>query len=74
MALRDLAGALGDESLRGMKSGQVSGARRLAVMHHIEQATCLAQSLARPVEVFRGLGRHRSMPSRRTSRISDVRS
>ena len=45
-----------------------------SVVHHIEQATCLAQSLVRLVEVFRGLGRHRSTPSRRISRISDVRS
>ena len=58
-----------------MKTGQVGRAAGLViVVHYIQQIPRLGQVLARLVEMFGGFRRYRSTPSKRISRIRDVRS
>jgi hypothetical protein len=67
-------GFLGNQRLGGVEPGKVGGAARRIVILHSQHAVGLAEQLAGFVEEISGLGSQSSIPSRRISRISGVRS
>ena len=74
MGLEHLADALKDESLRGVKSGEIGGASGILVetdAEHDSGALKMLPSLPKKPARF---WRHRSIPSRLISRMSDERS
>jgi len=74
MRLRNLAGSLKDQRLRGVKRGEVgspaSGFGELDTGDRMR----LSEGLSRLVQILCGFWLHKSTPSRRISCISGVRS
>jgi len=68
-------GALENQRLRRMIACEICGAARLVgVMQNIRQAPRFGQIITRLIEMPGGLRRHQSIPSRRISPISGMRS
>jgi hypothetical protein len=67
-------GFLGNQRLGRVETGKVGGAARCIVILHGQHTVGLAEKLAGFGEEISGLGRQSSIPSRRISRISGVRS
>jgi hypothetical protein len=74
MGLGYLVGALEDEGLRGMEGAEIGGSAGVFAELDCEYRPSVRERLTSLIEVPIGLGRHRSMPSRRISCISGVRS
>jgi hypothetical protein len=74
MSLGRSVGPLEDQGLSGMKGAEIGGSACLFAEFNGEDGSSVGERLARLVEVPVGLGLHRSMPSRRISCISGVRS
>ncbi len=71
----DLSRTLRNQSLRRMVSGEIGCAADFVdVVHHVEQTARFAEILSRLVEMLTRFRRHKSIPSRRISLMSDVRS
>jgi len=74
MGLGRSVGPLKDQGLSGVKGAEISGSAGFFAEIDGEDGSSVGERLARLVKVPVGLGLHRSMPSRRISCISGVRS
>ena len=74
MGLGRSVGPLKDQGLSGMKGAETSGSAGFFAEIDGEDGSSVGETLARLVRYKVGLGFHRSMPSRRISCISGVRS
>jgi hypothetical protein len=74
MRLGHPVGPLEDEGLGGMERAEIGGSSGIFAELDREYGPSVSKRLASLVEVPSGLGRHKSMPSRRISCISGERS
>lgn len=74
MGFEHFAGALENESLRGMESSKIDDASRVLVQTNSEHGGCVFEVLARLIENTAGFRRRRSSPSCRISCMRGERS
>jgi len=74
MSFHRVSGSLGDQRLCGMEAREIGGAARRFVEIDVTQDVGFAEQSMSFGEKVSGFGRQNSIPSRRISRISGVRS